>query len=362
MRLLRLIGLVASLALAPQLAVAQSPGPGRPQFDDRQQVLAINATVKVLFENDDFTTLEKLADEFRTLGSVTSSGRPNLDAFYGSFNWYPITGELSDPRIGKTKRWLAAFPNSRAAHIVMGIVLENRTLALGQLAGNSVIAGTKALYEGVPAKIGQGFRDTERFLTDSEPLLEDEPFYHSLRLDLAARRGAKEEEILAMYKTAATRFPDYYQLKFEAFLWLSQVWNNDPGKIEAFISEATIISSAQNGEGDYADLYWWRHVLHGGGNPFTQTKASWPRVRHGIEDRIKRFGGLSNANHYALLACFAGDQAIAKRMFEMIGNNFDPEVWDTQKTLDQCWLWAIQDVGGPLGRASDVREPATSPQ
>ena len=356
-RLLRLIGLAVSLALAPQLAGAQSPNLGKPQFDDRQQVLAIYATVKVLFNNEDFMTLEKFADEFRILGSVTSSGLPNLDAYYGAFNSYPITGEMSDPRIDKTKRWLAAYPNSRTAHIVMGILLEYRTLALTQLGGNSVLAGTKALYDTVPAKIEQGYRDTEQFLTDNESLLRDEPYYYGLKIDIAARRGAKEDEILALYKSAETQFPGYFQPKYQALLWLSRFWNDDPKKIDAFITAATEASRAQNGEGDYADLYWWHHVLHANSNLFTQTKVNWPRLRRGIEDRIKRFGGSSNANRYAMLACLAGNKAVA--LFEMIGNTFDPEVWYTQQTLDQCWLWALLDVGGPLGRFSEAREPAT---
>lgn len=349
MRLLRLIGLAVSLVLAPQLACAQSPGPGKPQFDDRQQVLAIYSTVRVLFDNEDFRNLERLANEFRDAGAVTSSGRPNLDAYYGAFASYPITGEMKDPRIDKAQRWLAAYPESKTAHIVMATLLEFRTMALGQLAGNSVLAGTKALYDSVPSKIEKGYKETEQFLTDNEPVLRDEPHYYSLRIDTAAQRGAKEEEILAMYKSAETRFPNYFQLKYEALIWLSNIWNYDPAKIDAFISKATETSRAQNGEGDYTDLYWWYYVLHAKDELFTTTKVNWPHLRQGIEDRIKRFGGSSNANNYAMLACLAGDKAIAKRMFGLIGNHFDPEIWNNQ-TLNQCWLWAVQDRGIPLGR------------
>lgn len=349
MRLLQVPGFAISLALASQHAFAQSPDVGRPQFDDRQQVLAIYSTVRVLFDNEDFRNLERLADGFRDGRAVTSSGRPDLDAYYGAFASYPITGDMSDPRIDKAKRWLSAYPKSSAAHIVMGTLLENQTLALSQLAGNSVLAGTKALYDSAPAKIENGFKEAERFLVENEPLLRDEPYYYGLRIDFAARRGAKEEEILGLYRTARTRFPDYFTLKFEALLWLANSWGFDPGRVDAFISEATESSRAGNGQGDYADLYWWLYVLHAKGDLFTATKANWPRLRQGIEDRIKRFGGATNANRYAMLACLAGDKAIAKRMFEKIGNTFDPEIWN-QQSLNQCWSWAIEDRGVPLGQ------------
>jgi hypothetical protein len=91
------------------------------------------------------------------------------------------------------------------------------------------------------------------------------------------------------------------------------------------------------------------YALHSRGDLFTATKANWPRLRQGIEDRIKRFGGATNANRYAMLACLAGDKAIAKRMFEKIGNTFDPEIWN-QQSLNQCWSWAIEDRGVPLGQ------------
>jgi len=71
-----------------------------------------------------------------------------------------------------------------------------------------------------------------------------------------------------------------------------------------------------------------------------------------------RFGGSSNANRYAMLACRAGDKVIAKSMFEKIGDSFDPEVWDRQ-TLEQCLFWAVEDRGEPLGRLAEFQQPAT---
>jgi len=159
----------------------------------------------------------------------------------------------------------------------------------------------------------------------------------------------KEEELLALYKSAETRFPNYFQLKYEALVWLSSLWNYDPVKIDALITEATEASRAQNGQADYADLYWWHYVVHAKNDLFTTSKVSWPRLRQGIEDRIRQFPGSSNANNYAMLACLAGDKPIAKRMFGLIERHFDPEVWNNQ-TLYQCWQWAVEDRGVPLGR------------
>jgi hypothetical protein len=242
------------------------------------------------------------------------------------------------------------------------MLLEFQALALSQLGGNSVIAGSKALYDAIPAEIEKGFAAAAQELVANAKLLKDEPFYYGLRMDIAARRGAPDSEITDLYTSAQKQMPDYFMPKYQALLWLAEHWKYDPAKVDALISDAASVSRAQNGDGDYADLYWWVYAIHSKRELFTEMRASWPRMRRGMDDRIKRYRGATNANRYALLACLAGDQKQAKRMFEIAGQTIDPEVWEDQLMLYQCWYWAMEGRGEPLGKVADFdQRPALTP-
>lgn len=310
---------------------------------------AISQTTQVLFRAGDFATLEKQAADYRGGSARTLSGYASLDLFYNSFDAYSPYGDIDDPRIGSVKRWIAAYPRSATALIVMGILLKDQALAFGQLAHTSGLAGTNALMGTAPEKFVSRLLDAERFLKSHEKQLRDDPYYYRLLIDVASLRGATEQEIMGLFLAGQNRTPANYGLAYQALIQLADKWNYDKSRIDAFIREATDASQPQEGDSFYVNLYWWMSVTHYKWKLFEEVSADWPRLKRGMADMLKRYPGPYNANRYALMACLAGDRQTTKSMLDQVGLSPDADVWQARQYIDQCWTWSHGGTGRPLG-------------
>jgi len=58
---------------------------------------------------------------------------------------------------------------------------------------------------------------------------------------------------------------------------------------------------------------------------------SWPRIKSGYEAMENLYGtSMLKRNRMAMMASQAGDVAMAQKMFQEIGESWDPAVWHSQ--------------------------------
>jgi hypothetical protein len=81
----------------------------------------------------------------------------------------------------------------------------------------------------------------------------------------------------------------------------------------------------------------WRYY----DNIFRETKASWPRVREGLEQMRKKYPeSLDIISQTAMLATLAEDRALAKEMFDQLGDTYLKDVWSKPERFVHYRKWA----------------------
>jgi hypothetical protein len=77
---------------------------------------------------------------------------------------------------------------------------------------------------------------------------------------------------------------------------------------------------------------------------FTSTRASWPSMKAGFEDRLKRYPHTDHHNMYAYFACMANDRPALQEQIALIGEKYERMFWgDTpESTFDSCKAMAQQ--------------------
>ena len=76
-------------------------------------------------------------------------------------------------------------------------------------------------------------------------------------------------------------------------------------------------------------------------NIFHETKASWPRARAGLDQMRQRYPrSLDVINETALLAVMANDHALAKEMFDKLGDQYFSDVWEKPEYFVRSRKWA----------------------
>jgi hypothetical protein len=77
---------------------------------------------------------------------------------------------------------------------------------------------------------------------------------------------------------------------------------------------------------------------------FTDTRASWPSMKIGFEDLLKRYPHTDHRNKYAYFACMANDRPALQEQIRLIGDKFETKFWgdNPERTFESCKAMAQQ--------------------
>lgn len=121
-------------------------------------------------------------------------------------------------------------------------------------------------------------------------------------------------------------------LYFARLTYLMPWWGGSWEEIENLALWSVDQTKAEMGNSMYARIYWSVGQFTQVSNVFKDTKASWPRMKSGFEDLMKRNpNSLWNLNAYARFACDAGDKAtyLKLRPNLFVGNR--------EKEMEEAW-------------------------
>lgn len=76
-------------------------------------------------------------------------------------------------------------------------------------------------------------------------------------------------------------------------------------------------------------------------NIFKETQASWPRTKRGLEQLRQRHpDAIWFVAHTAMLASLARDRALAKEMFDVLGDRYVAGIWKDRTLYVRFKTWA----------------------
>lgn len=333
MRCLISISLAAGLAL---YGIAQA----EPELPQRAR---IQHESRMAFLDEDFRKLEAMHREYLEKKSRTPSGIWKLTVFYSGIGELLHDARRSPAREQqfasherRLQRWIKQFPESPAPRIVHALLLGERGWAIR----GSGYART------VPAEAWAPFRRyialSRQYLEEHKSVASKDPRWYQAMLQNARAEGWDDQEYGKLLDEALAREPLFYQTYFEALENLLPKWHGDAGRIERFAREAVRRTSAQEGRGMYARIYWFAAQTEYGNDLFAKSLAAWPRMKEGFDDVVARFPDTWNLNNYAKFACLASDKATTKALLERIGADVVRAAWDPPSFHEECATWAFK--------------------
>lgn len=306
--------------------------------DETAERTAISQQVRLAFQQGDYAQLDEWAEHYRDTQERTGSGQWKLIVFYGSFSAPGFmlgkpNGEFDlatiDAVLAKVDQWIAERPASLAAMIVKARTLHNRAWFYR---GDGYIhtVGKEALQAYLSAN-----RQTYEYLRQIRQHAARDPEWYSVMLSVLLGEG-RYAEFDAVAAEALEYHPGYFNTYYAIARRHYPQWG---GTRESLDKAAEQIATASEtiGQGDtaYARVYWAvvRDLRTDG---FYPIGAAWPRMKQGLQQMVERYPTAWNLNHFAWLACIAGDKRTTADLLRRIGTDIVPAVWEYDDMPAAC--------------------------
>jgi hypothetical protein len=308
-----------------------------PSWTPGETEAGYQAGITALLLEEDFTQLEKIAQQNRVEKGLIEGGVWKNNAFYNGLGYPPHEGEMQDSdyklQIPRIEKWIAADPQSAAARISLARLYTSYAgFVRGTRTADAVSNSQWKLFNERAALA----RDA---LLAAGRLKERDPHWYEVMQHVAFEEGWDKVHTRELLEQAVAFEPSYYHYYREYADYLMPQWYGAPGEIASFAEEASsrlpepdgsilyfrIVSSlACNCEPEIADL------------PGT----SWPKIKTGYAN-VQRLYENSNlsANRFAFMAFTLKDKSAAQEAFVSVGN-MENEVWWGPHTFESARAWA----------------------
>lgn len=286
------------LVLVPSVA-APSPPIADPyaEWPAKKAELTQITVWQQLLRSEKFDELEAVVAQIRRDRPRDSHGKPRLSVFYDGTAAMAQTDQEFEEDIALFSRWLAAKPQSVAAHVALARALKS----YGWRARGSGFAHTVTEdgFAKFRERIEKSFELTER----AAELEEQDPYLYRVKMQLAVDRGQPASDVTTIVERSLKIDPDYLGVPLEAVRYFLPRWHGRPGDLEKFIEETTDRTRDRWGETFYAMAVMEATQFHSS-DIFEDFKFSWPRVKQGCADYRARYPG--SVSHEQFNLRFAG--------------------------------------------------------
>jgi hypothetical protein len=255
--------------------------------------------------------------------------------------------EMSENVISILDYYAEQSPNSYLPFLAQGDFYTNYAWqARGSGYANTV---SKEGWE----KYGERLGVAEEFLLRAYELNPTDPRAPSELMTIAKALSYEPEEMEKWFKTAIAVDPRYYRPYTNKLNYLMPKWYGSKEEMFAFARQCSETSPAASRVGlillDAHDEMFWRS-----GDTKEERKKYYqqPHVWGEIKVTYKEFLGKHpdsrwDRNFLAKSACRALDYEEARRQFEIIGDNFEEEVWGSEKNFIRNRAIAYSDGREP---------------
>ena len=312
-----------------------------PEMEARAEIRRATQTA---FVRSDFVTLNNTARSYRTAKSRTSSGLWLLTLFYSGIDDLGDTeGRDAQQRErlfaqleSRTALWTKQFPDEPVAHIAHANMLIKHAWAYR----GGGVASTVARADWAP--FYQYIAKARAYLEANKKVASIDPKWYEQMISIATAQGWERPAFDSLLAEALEREPLFYQTYFGALNYLLPKWHGNITEVEAFAQNAVKRTAAIEGGSMYARIYWYASQSQFDSDLFAESRVSWPRMRDGFDDMIKRYPDAWNLNNFAKFACLAEDKAKARELMPRVSLEFVSEAWPSSQQSTACLRWAKQ--------------------
>ncbi|MBV8635292.1 MAG: DUF4034 domain-containing protein [Burkholderiaceae bacterium] len=320
---------------------------------------SIVKAVDTAWDQSDYDALEKMAESYSQSRSTTLSGKWRLELYDNELSrklkiQWPSTYNIENPEVacrcsspaprfyeaaderwsvvkGKIRSWRTAYPGSPHAIVAEAQYLINR--------GWFYRGSAYARY--VPPEawrmLSQYENQARTLLESTRSLSSKNPIWFQEMFTLASDQDWSNESydaLVADFKEHGHFYPGALNL---IFYRLFPKWGGSLDAMEQFARNVTDLTRADDGNGQYARLYW-NIATEFNRELFTATKADWATMRSGLKDIIKKYPDPRNINAIGYFACLAEDYETMNKALKRLGSDVNPEVWNYYVAFDRCIL------------------------
>ncbi len=319
------------------------------------------AEVRKNFEQGNFAALDAAADQARASKERFPGADWKLFVFYQSLAWPNVSGTATDPQwkthLDRLEKWMRESPKSQTARIASA----NAWVEYAKLARTSDrdwrgfdkdVGGKEYQKRLKQANIALDF-DTKNFFVNLAQEAKGEirrdptaklpslcPHFYFVKLALEQGRAFDDwTRYNDIFARAVALEPNYYYF-YQTKAFDLMVQNHGvKGQWEAFAENS--IKSVGGAEGDIT--YYMivsfvrpRYITQDGHGDFFRDNNIWgQKIWDGYKELEAKYGtNKFRLNEMALLAAKAQQFAVAKILFERIGDDWDERVWGTRTAFE----------------------------
>ncbi len=326
---------------APAPAAATSSRPTVP-FPDAADPYSTDegykAHIAVLFVQHDYAQLEREIAAARATRARLQGGIWKVAMFYEALGkaipgFDGSKGDW-DEHFAEIKKWIAAYPESAAARIVLA---ESYINYAWEARGN----GTADTVSGAGwSKFGERIQLAEVALLDAAKLKEKCPYWYESMQSVALAQGWDKEQERSLFDEATTFEPTYYQYYREYANYLMPRWYGEEGETQALAEEAAKKLPDPDGSIVYFEIASML-VCPCDEQDNDMDNMSWPKIKQGYQALEKLYGrSRLRTNRFAYMSVVAKDKESAQAAFAQIGEDWNYKVWYDPRYFEKAKAWA----------------------
>jgi hypothetical protein len=323
------------LALAfVSLLILALPSPSFADYKSIEDCDTLIKEVQSTFRQKNFSKLEEMAGWCRNDKKILDDGNCSLWNFNKAIEEAlkpPMANELSEADYVATldliDEWGKQYPNSITLRVAKsGVLINFAWLARGSGWADTVTEDGWRLFRKRIQKAYDVLKDAPADIKDDCP----QRFYNLLII--AKAQSWERNEYDEVFYRGIKAFPSYFPLLAERAAYLMPRWGGKEGEWLKFADEAVLLSPKSDGMSPYTYVV---RIIHKQGEweKFDEKNGvSWTKMKQGFQDKLKLYPkSRFQLNNFAFFSFFANDWKTTKELFDRIGDNPDPEVWQKQK-------------------------------
>lgn len=315
----------------------------------------VRSKVARLLRAKQFDELEKLAARARDAKKYDADAEPLLKTFYDGLDLDGETDAEWADDLKLFEAWLAAKPNSIAAHYAL---VRYWTSFAWYQRGKFRLAGQVIPPEGY-REFNDHIFTARKWLTKASKLRERDSHFFFYAVESAVLRQEKPEAVDEALTELLKFDPDYLPPLAEATRYYLPRWFGAAGDMEKLAAKYATLTKEPHGDSVYA-LVAMRGADFDGVEVLKQHGFDWPRVKQGFADLRKRFP--KSVKHDAWnvkFAFFMEDRAETQAAFARL-DTFSKREFTYDREMETWRRWASADylTGDQLAVYETLKHPA----
>ena len=300
-----------------------------------------------------FEDLERLMSEWNDPKQRQATGSWKLTLLEDAVSSFYRKRDRRDAEFKLIQEWKQKAPRSVWASLAEAEYWRKSAYdARGHGFANTVTAEGWQLFAERIARMEQSLLASKNYASSN-------PIWYQYYLNAGRLLNWPIDKTLRVFDEAVREHRSYHPIYSETLVALMPRWGGSHELVDSFIRKSA--ADGVDGDGDflYAELYARLSTAEGPDfELFRDTKASWPRIKKGFDDWLRRYPrSHAHLNRYALLACRANDEQTFASLRARVGANVIQAEWPQNYSLEICDRRAsekkiVLDSAKPSGPAS----------